>query len=71
MPIAKFGAPSSTYCSANGPWTMHSMSSRMAAWKYTPCSCFAQDKQATPSGAAHQACASSSTICQTPSPQAA
>ena len=42
MQIDKSGTPSSTYCSANGPWAMHSMSSRVAAWKYTCCSCCAR-----------------------------
>ena len=41
-------APSLTYYNANGPWTMHSMSSHTAAWRYTPCSCFAQERADSP-----------------------
>ena len=30
---SRFGAQSCTFCIANGPWTTHSMNSRMAAWR--------------------------------------
>ena len=41
MPTARSGVLFSTSCSENGPWMTPSMTSLMAAWRYTHCSCSA------------------------------